>query len=135
LHEYACSGARRPGRIRATWPPDLSAPFLNSLLGRSDAAGGGRTARAFGEPGRPTATTEPMYGRHRPDHLALIGLVGPFALQPAGPTTHSQLDGPGSHAGSHGGSELAPRPTVTEPVCATLCPIIGLKWREVLSEG
>src|SRR5262249_43270023 len=36
LHEYACSGARRPGRIRTTWPPDLSAPFLNSLLaGRS----------------------------------------------------------------------------------------------------
>src|SRR5215468_2173631 len=34
LHEYACSGARRPGRIRATWPPDLSAPFLNSLLVR-----------------------------------------------------------------------------------------------------
>ena len=33
LHEYACSGARRPGRIRTTWPPDLSAPFINSLLG------------------------------------------------------------------------------------------------------
>src|SRR5262249_37887254 len=46
LHEYACSGvphptkptgfagtpSRRPGRIRATWPPDLSTPFLNSLL-------------------------------------------------------------------------------------------------------
>ena len=32
LHEYACSGARRTGRIRTTWPPDLSAPFLDSLL-------------------------------------------------------------------------------------------------------
>src|SRR5215471_87398 len=32
LHGYACSGARRTGSIRTTWPPDLSAPFINSLL-------------------------------------------------------------------------------------------------------
>src|SRR5262249_37840676 len=46
LHEYACPGvphptkptgfvgtpSRRPGRIRTTWPPDLSAPLITGLL-------------------------------------------------------------------------------------------------------
>ena len=41
LHEYACSGARRTGRIRTTWPPDLSAPLINSPL-----AGLGRARKA-----------------------------------------------------------------------------------------
>jgi acetate kinase len=32
IDECACSGARRTGRIRATCPSDLAAPFFNSLL-------------------------------------------------------------------------------------------------------
>src|SRR5262249_14534900 len=32
LQECAGSGGGRTGRIRTTWPPDLSAPFINSLL-------------------------------------------------------------------------------------------------------